>query len=123
MRMLKQYKFTIASAALVIALLLLPSQFLPKPRRSAIEVDKIVHALLFATVTAVFCAEHFARTRKSPLFFLTLGTVASFAILTELSQHLTRTRHFDLKDFAADVVGIVAALAISKLTSAIRSGL
>ncbi len=117
----KSYKFTIAAALVVIVLLLLPSQFFPRTPRTAIELDKVVHAILFGIVTAIFSAEHFSRTRKSPPFLLTLLTFAAFSILTETSQLFTKTRHFDMRDFAADMVGIAAALVLSRIVAAWQS--
>lgn len=121
MNYINSYKFTITGAAVVLVLLLLPSQFFPKTPRTFIELDKVVHAILFGAVTAIFCAEHFARERRSPPFFLTLIIVAAFAMLTEMSQLFTRTRHFDMRDFAADMVGIAIVLASAKLL-AMRHG-
>ncbi len=109
----KSYKFTIIAALVVITLLLLPAQFFPRTPRTFIELDKVVHVILFGVVTTIFSAEHFARTRKSPPFLLTLIICAAFSILTEVSQLFTRTRKFDMKDFAADIVGIGIALVLS----------
>jgi len=117
----KSYKFTIAAALAVIILLLLPAQFFPRTPHTIIELDKVVHGILFGIVTAVFSAEHFSRTRKSPPFLLTLFIFAAFAMLTETSQLFTRTRKFDLRDFAADMVGIAAALLLSWLVALWRN--
>lgn len=118
---IKSYKWTIASSVSVLVLLLLPSQVFPKTSRGLIEIDKIVHALLFGSVTAVFCAEHRAWKKKSPPFFLSLAVIGAFALLTEMSQRLTKTRHFDMKDLAADVVGIAAALLLMRLVARTRA--
>jgi hypothetical protein len=114
---IKSYKWTIASSVSVLVLLLLPSQVFPKTSRGLIEIDKIVHALLFGSVTAVFCAEHRAWKKRNPPLFLSLAVIGAFAFLTELCQRLTKTRHFDMKDFAADLVGIAAALLLTRLVA------
>ncbi len=116
----KSYKFTITASLAVMVLLLLPSQFFPKTSHSMIELDKVVHGILFGIVTAVFSAEHFVRTRKSPPFFLTLVIFAAFSLLTETSQLFTHTRKFDIRDFAADMVGIIVALVLSWLVASWR---
>jgi len=114
---IKSYKWTIASSVSVLVLLLLPSQAFFRTPRSAIEIDKLVHALLFGSVTAVFCAEHRAWKKRSPAFFLSLTVIGTFALLTELGQLFTKTRHFDMKDLAADIIGIAAALLIMRLVA------
>jgi len=120
MNAVKSYKWTLASAISVLVLLLLPSQFFPKTPRGIIELDKIVHVILFGTVTAIFCAEHQAWKKMNPPFFLTLIVIGAFAFLTETSQLATKTRHFDMKDFSADAIGIAAALLIMRLVARAR---
>lgn len=112
---IKPYKWTIASSVSVLVLLLLPSQVFFRTPQSAIEIDKLVHALLFGSVTAVFCAEHRAWKKRSPAFFLSLAVIGTFALFTELGQLFTKTRHFDMKDLVADFVGIAMALLIMRL--------
>lgn len=118
---IKSYKWTIASSVSVLVLLLLPSQVFPKTSSGLIEIDKIVHALLFGSVTAVFCAEHRAWKKTNPPFFLSLAVIGAFALLTEMSQRLTKTRHFDMKDLTADLVGIAAALLLTRLVARKRA--
>jgi VanZ family protein len=115
MDVIKSYKWTIASSVSVLVLLLLPSQVFPKTPRGIIEIDKVVHAVLFGSVTAIFCAEYRTWGKKSPPLFLSLALIGVFAILTEMSQLITQTRHFDIKDFIADIIGIAAALLIMRL--------
>jgi hypothetical protein len=117
MNVVKLYKWTIASAVSVLVLLLLPSQVFPKTPHGIIELDKVVHAILFGAVTAVFCAEYRAWKKKTPPFFISLIVIGTFAFLTEASQLATKTRHFDMKDFGADMIGIGAALLIMKLAA------
>ncbi len=121
MERIKSYKWTIASSVSVLVLLLLPSQVFPKTSRGLIEIDKVVHTLLFGSVTAVFCAEHRAWKKTSPPFFLSMAVIGAFALLTEMGQRFTKTRHFDMKDLAADVVGIAAALMIMRLVARRRN--
>jgi len=121
MERIKSYKWTIASSVSVLVLLLLPSQVFPKTSRGLIEIDKVVHTLLFGSVTAVFCAEHRAWKKMSPPFFLSMAVIGAFALLTEMGQRFTKTRHFDMKDLAADVVGIAAALLLMRLVARTRA--
>lgn len=120
MALLKSYKWTIASAAIVLTLLLLPSQVFPKTPRSPLELDKIVHAILFGAVTAIFCGEHRAWKKVNPPFFLSLLIFGIFALITEASQLFTHTRHYDLLDLRADLVGIISALLIMRIIAFCR---
>ncbi|HCX95846.1 membrane hypothetical protein [uncultured spirochete] len=115
MSILKIYKWTVACGFLVALLLLLPSQIFPKTPRGMLELDKIVHGFLFGVVTAVFCAEHRRWTKVSPPFLLSFAIIGAFSFLTEVSQLATKTRHFDLKDFGADLIGIAAGLLLMRL--------
>jgi len=115
MALLKLYKWTIASAAIVLILLMLPSQVFPKAPRSPFELDKLVHAILFGAVTAIFCGEHRAWKKINPPFFLSFFIFGIFALITEASQLFTRTRHYDLLDLRADLAGIASALLIMRI--------
>ena len=115
MKVIKWYKWTISSAAFVLVLLLLPSKVFPRTPRALIEIDKVVHAFLFGSVTAIFSSEYKALKKLSPPFFLSLAIIGVFAFLTEVSQLATKTRHFDMLDFCADIVGIGLALLITRL--------
>jgi len=55
--------------------------------------------------------------KEKPCFFLSLTVIGTFALLTELGQLFTKTRHFDMKDLAADIIGIAAALLIMRLVA------
>ncbi len=123
MNAVKSYKWTIMSAVSVLVLLLLPSQFFPKTPRGTIEIDKIVHAFLFGAVTAIFCAEHRQWKKMNPPFFFSFIVIGAFAFLTETSQLATKTRHFDMKDFSADIIGIAAALLIMRLVATMGASL
>jgi VanZ family protein len=115
MSILKIYKWTVACSALVVLLLLLPAQIFPKTPRGMLELDKIVHGFLFGIVTAVFCAEHRRWARVDPPLLLSFVIIGTFSFLTEVSQLATKTRHFDLKDFGADLIGIAAGLLLMRL--------
>jgi VanZ family protein len=117
MSTIKSYKWTIASAIAVLVLLLIPSQAFQKAPQSLIGLDKFVHAILFGAMTAVFCAEHRALKKMNPKFLLSLIIISAFAFLTEISQLLTITRHFDLKDFGADTIGIATALVVMRIAT------
>lgn len=82
-----------------------------------LELDKIVHGFLFGIVTAVFCAEHQRWTKVSPPLFLSFAIIGVFSFMTEVSQLATKTRHFDLKDFGADLIGIAAGLLLMRLVA------
>lgn len=121
MRILKFYKWTIASSFLVLLLLLLPAHLFPKTPRSMFEWDKVIHGFLFGIVTAVFCAEHKRWTKLNPPFFLSLAIIGVFSFLTEISQLATKTRHFDLEDFGADLIGILAGLLFMRLIAWLKN--
>jgi len=53
----------------------------------------------------------------NPKFLLSLIIISAFAFLTEISQLLTVTRHFDLKDFGADTIGIATALVVMRIAT------
>lgn len=117
MNTIKSYKWTIASAMVVLLLLLMPFRIFQQTPQSLNDFDKFIHAILFGAMTAVFCAEHSALKKINPKFLLSLVIISAFAFLTEIGQLLTITRHFDLKDFGADAIGIAAALLVMRIAT------
>jgi len=117
MNIVRAYKWTFISGAFILLLLLLPSQLFPKTPQNQIGLDKVVHAFLFGAMTAVFSAEHRAGKKVSPPFVMSLFVISAFALLTEFCQVLTHTRHFDVRDWGADIIGILIALLAMRLVA------
>lgn len=119
MKMLARYKWSILSAVLVLTLLLLPSALFQKMASRSLLNDKTVHAILFGFLTAVFCLEHQYWKKSHPPIVLTFLVISIFAYLTELAQMATRSRHYDARDFFADVVGIAAGMLTARAIASI----
>ncbi|MCX8013630.1 MAG: VanZ family protein [Rectinema sp.] len=110
MKIITHYKWTILSAALVLTILLLPSAlFLKMPSRSLLN-DKTVHAILFGFMTAVFSLEYRHWKKLHAPLIPTFLAISAFAYLTEIAQSVTPSRHYDLRDFLADLVGIAVGI-------------
>lgn len=107
MNIIARYKWSILSAVLVLTLLLLPSALFQKMASRSLLNDKSVHAILFGFLTAVFCIEHRYWKKSHPPILPTFLVIGIFAYLTELAQAATRSRHYDVRDFYADLGGIV----------------
>ena len=77
--------------------------------------DKMVHFVLFATMT--FLVVMAMREREIGISIkLTLLLMSTFAILTELFQLLISDRNCDIWDVIADIAGVVVVLLITKNT-------
>lgn len=111
MDLMKYYARTAVSCLVVMVLLLLPSSFFPRTPAGLTMLDKVVHAILFAIPTMLFAFDYRKAHGQLPHVPLTFLVIGAFAFITELSQLATRTRHFDLLDFMADILGILLGLA------------
>lgn len=108
MKQVLAFKFTILSAGLILALLLLPASAFPRmPRR--LNLDKIVHFVLFFVFTLCFVLEFKRYRGEFPRFVSSALLVLLFILLSELLQLFTRSRRFEVLDIAFDAAGAVSA--------------
>lgn len=110
MTYIKNYKFTLLSIILILVAVLMPADDVPSV--SIPNIDKLVHAGMFAFLTLCFYGEYFFEKRKIPSLFLPWIILEGFAITTELLQYLAEGRSCDLKDFVADTIGIIITIVI-----------
>ena len=114
------FKFTSATALLIIVALLLPSSvYRGAPRFFGI--DKIAHFALFFLFAVCYLTEYRRYNGQMPSLPHGILLVVVFILSSELLQLLTATRHFEFMDMAFDAAGAGAAFAISLIASR-RSG-
>lgn len=117
--------FTLLIAALIFVLSILPSDDLPKQGWLNFPgVDKLVHFLMYFTLTLVFSAETGYRRILPGLNLLLIALLAAvYSGTIELIQmFFTSTREGDWLDLLANITGIVFAAACSSLLHHFRFG-
>ncbi|MCE5256645.1 MAG: VanZ family protein [Spirochaetaceae bacterium] len=114
MKKVRDYKFTILCACLILVALLLPSSTFRKVP-SFFGLDKIAHLVLFFLFALAYMLEYEKVHGRFPQIFLTLALVLSFVIGSEMLQLLTPSRHFELLDMAFDTLGAGIAFAVSRI--------
>jgi hypothetical protein len=119
MKKLIAYKFTLLAAAMILTALLLPAKTF-STIHSPPGFDKVVHATLFFLFTFAFGREYRKERKVNPRILVELAAVIPFIVVSELLQLLTRSRHFELLDMAADAVGTAAAIAAAGLYHRIK---
>ncbi len=112
MTYIKNYKFTLLSIILILVAVLMPADDVPSV--SIPNIDKLVHAGMFAFLTLCFYGEHFFEKRKMPPLLLSWILLEIFAITTEVLQYLAEGRSCDIKDFLADTIGIIIVIVIMR---------
>lgn len=116
MKKLLSYKLTFLVTLLILYAVLMPGDDIPSVGIPGI--DKIVHMGMFFTFTAVFSLEYLRCHDRLPHLLPTFLGVLLFALSTELMQgFLTTTRACDIKDLAADMLGMLLAYIGWKLAS------
>jgi VanZ family protein len=110
------FKFTSATALLIIIALLLPSSvYRGAPRFFGI--DKIAHFALFFLFAICYLTEYRRYNGQMPSLPHGILLVVVFILSSELLQLLTATRHFEILDMAFDAAGAGAAFTISLIAS------
>jgi VanZ family protein len=113
------FKFTFATAVLILVALLLPSSvYRSAPRFFGI--DKIVHFALFFLFAICYLTEYRRCNGRFPGLPHGIVLVILFIIASELLQLLTPTRNFEFLDMAFDAAGAGAAFLVSLLASNAR---
>jgi VanZ family protein len=114
MKKILAYKFTIASAGLIIVVLLLPaSSFSTMPSFSGI--DKLAHLALFFVFSLSYILEYRKEKTKNPPFFSSIFIIILFILGSELLQLFTTSRRFEWVDMLFDLAGALAAFLASKI--------
>jgi len=103
-----KYATVIVSLLIVIAVLI-PGQDLPDVDIGA--YDKLIHMAMFAAWAVAVRHDFSARMIRFPVIIV--GGLL-FCAMTELLQLLVEGRSFDVYDMAADVVGLIAGLLVSR---------
>lgn len=105
-----QYKLTIISVVLILIAVLMPGSDVPSV--GIPNIDKVVHAGMFGVLTLCFYGEYTWSNKRMPSLFLPALIIEAFALSTEFMQNFASGRSCDMKDFAADSVGIIAVILI-----------
>jgi len=114
---LKSFGPAIACFVIVFILIILPDDNLPG-KHSWLDItylDKFVHAIMFGVMTFFFLlpiAESSMFKKEKRYYFIRVGLAACiWGITTEFIQlFYCPTRSFDLFDWAADSIGVLAAV-------------
>lgn len=117
--------FTLLTAVLIFVLSILPSDDLPKEGWLNFPgVDKLLHFLMYFTLTLVFSAETGYRRILPGLNLLPIALLAlAYSGTMELIQlFFASTREGDWLDLLANITGIVFAAAGSSLLHHFRFG-
>ena len=101
---IKNYKLTLVATLLILIGVLMPGGSVPNP--GVPELDKLVHFGMFTVLTVCFYFEDSTYKKKLPRFIAVLIGMSLFALLTEIMQIFADARSFDLRDLAADILGI-----------------
>lgn len=121
---IKNFLPGIAWFFIVLILICLPAEDIPKPSgwfewMKLVRIDKIVHMGIFAVLTFLFIWP-IAKSNLSPQtkwnYFIRISLVGCiWGLTTELIQlFFIPTRNFDLVDWAADSIGVLAAFLFSR---------
>jgi VanZ family protein len=97
---------------LIVSILILIAVLIPGPNVPSVGIagfDKFVHFGMFGTWAVAVRYDFNGRFRFWVAFSLGLG----FSLFTEIIQVFAEARTFDWYDIVADVVGLLAGLAIS----------
>lgn len=100
---------TIVVSLLIIIAVLIPGRNLPDVSIGG--YDKLIHLIMFA-VWAVAVRYDFRTKPVGNIAIILAGLL--FSCLTEVLQILVEGRSFDIYDMAADTIGVVVGLLISK---------
>ena len=113
MNIIKNFKFT-----LIIVILILVAVLMPSGGTTTVEIpyaDKIVHAGMFAVLTACFYLEYLNSQKKLPNIICVLMGIVGFGGITEVLQSLTPDRTMDIYDLVADTIGALVVIVVIKL--------
>lgn len=115
-KMLNSYWTAVVFWLAVLVLMCTPGQDLPRlgSWTELINLDKIIHILLFGTMTYLFIQPTFHRLKNkataAAVFLKITLAVCIWGLTTEfIQQFWVQGRTFDLFDFLADSVGAFAA--------------
>jgi VanZ family protein len=105
-----KYLLTLVVSALILIAVLLPGSRVPQVD-FFFGFDKVIHFTMFATWAVAL-----RHDLKPEYFRFTLVILSGlfFSLMTEVLQILVEGRSFDLNDFLADGLGLIAGFGISK---------
>jgi hypothetical protein len=116
---IKTYKFSILIALAILVALLIPSATFTKISSPA-GMDKLVHFGLFFIFTLVYIFEFKKEKHKFPGFQHGAFIAFGFVIASEMLQLLSRSRHFELLDVTAGILGSATVFAVFKLLAIMK---
>jgi VanZ family protein len=82
-----------------------------RPKRRVPHLDKLAHAAAFAGLAALACVAATAFRPVTPSVLVGIaGVLAAYAAVDELTQGWIRDRTPDLRDWLADMLGMLAGM-------------
>ncbi len=105
-----RYKKTLIWAFIILILCIIP---IPenKSATNIPQADKLVHLFLYLILTIIYLTE-----RKQNEKFIYAAIIFSiFGLIIEIIQYFIPYRSAELKDWLADILGIISVWAISKI--------
>ena len=114
--LLKRYLLTLLTLILILCLTFYKPVGVTRTS-TVIEIDKIVHFVMYFTLCAVFWFETFKITLKPKPFLMALFAVVLPIIFSGIMEYLqyllTSYRTGDFDDFVFNTIGVLAALLFS----------
>lgn len=114
--LLKRYLLTLLTLILILCLTFYKPVGITRTS-TVVEIDKIVHFVMYFTLCAVFWFETFKITLKPKPFLMALFAVVLPIIFSGIMEYLqyllTSYRTGDLDDFISNTIGVLVALLFS----------
>jgi hypothetical protein len=112
---LKHLQFSILLMGLILVLTLMPSNEVPSS--SGIQLDKIVHFVLFFSfafsLIIGLLKQYFWKIMNRKALKFTIAIALSLAIVTEVLQYFMRVgRNFDWTDIGFNILGVLCAIIV-----------
>ena len=112
---LKHLQFSILLLGLILVLTLMPSNEVPSS--SGIQLDKIVHFILFFSfafsLIIGLLKQYFCKIMNRGALKFTITIALSLAIVTEVLQYFMRVgRNFDWIDIGFNILGVLCAIIV-----------
>lgn len=115
---IKAFKLTLLVTIGILVAVLMPGDSVPTVEIQGI--DKVIHCSMFFVQVMIFYIEYGMKNKKLPVVLYSLIGIGGFAFSTEVMQLFASKRSFDLKDFLADLIGIVLAVFLWELGKKVK---
>ena len=113
---IKRYLLTLLTSVLILCLTFYKPPYMPRTDM-VIEIDKLVHLIMYFTLCAVFWFENFKVTLNPKIFWMVITAVIIpilfSGVMEYLQYRLTSYRTGDFDDFVYNTIGVLLAALFS----------